>query len=243
MPTVERDQLVTLLTFATAWEAQLARARLEAEGIEAMVVDEHVARLYGGIGHVVGGIKLRVWEGDASRAAAVLEARRPLPEIYLVTDEDAGRPRCPGCRSDNVSFERWSRLGFVSSLLLLGVPLPVPRGRWTCRHCGADWREDQLTGRPQLEPEPELAAVDPDEVVTVARFHTPWEAHLARTRLEAEGIEACVLEERLPVVNLLSGEMPALNRLAVGAGDARRALEILGGLVDSADLLAADGES
>jgi hypothetical protein len=114
----------------------------------------------------------------------------------------------------------------------------VPRGRWTCGHCGADWREELAD-----EPEPALAAVDPDAVVTVARFHTPWEAHLARTRLEAEGIAACVLEERLPVVNLLSGEMPARNRLEVSAADARRALAVLDGLVDSADLLAADGES
>ena len=240
---MERDQLVTLLTFATAWEAQLARARLEAEGIEAVIADEHVARLYGGIGHVVGGIKLRVWEEDAARAAAVLEARRPLPEIYLVTDEDAGRPRCPGCRSDNVTFERWSRLGFVGSLLLLGWPLPVPRGRWTCRHCGADWRAEELAGGPRPAAVPELAEPEPDAVVTVARFHTPWEAHLARTRLEAEGIEACVLEERLPVVNLLSGEMPALNRLEVSAADARQAAEILSRLAGSEDLLAADGES
>lgn len=237
---MERDQLVTLVTFSTSWEAQLARARLEAEGIEAVIADEHVARLYGGLG-VVGGIKLQVWQPDAMRAAAVLEARRPLPEIYLVTDEDAARSRCPGCNSDNVSFERWSRLGFLSSLLLLGVPLPVPRGRWTCRHCGADWSGQELRGGPPAAPTapttglPALSEnADPDALVTVARFHTPWEAHLARTRLESEGVEACVLEERLPVVNLLSGELPALNRVAVSGADAERAFAVLAELEDLA---------
>lgn len=239
---MERDQLVTLVTFSTSWEAQLARARLEAEGIEAVVADDNVARVYGGLG-VVGGIRLQVWEPDAERAAAVLGERRPLPEIYLVTDDDAGRPRCPGCNSDRVSFERWSRLGFLSSLLLLGVPLPVPRGRWTCRHCGGDWSEEDLRGLPPADAQPAAAPGmgDPGALVTVARFHTPWEAHLARTRLEVEGVEACVLEERLPVVNLLSGEVAPMNRLAVSGADAERALAILADLDQSASLPAADG--
>ncbi len=236
---MERDQLVTLVTFSTSWEAQLARARLEAEGIEAVIADEHVARVYGGLG-VVGGIRLQVWQPDAARAAAALADSRPLPEIYLVTDEDAARPRCPGCNSDNVSFERWSRLGFLSSLLLLGVPLPVPRGRWSCRHCGADWSGEELRGGPQPDDVPPIEPpADPDALVTVARFHTPWEAHLARTRLESEGVEACVLEERLPVVNLLSGEVPAMNRVAVNGADAERALAIL---ADLEDLAAAAGQ-
>ena len=65
------------------------------------------------------------------------------------------------------------------------------------------------------------------DLVTVARFTTPWEAHLARTLLESEGIEACVMEERLPPVNLLTGEVRAMNRLEVHEEDAPRALDLL----------------
>jgi hypothetical protein len=72
-----------------------------------------------------------------------------------------------------------------------------------------------------------LPEIDPTALVTVARFATPWEAHLARTRLEFEGVGACVHEERLPMINLLSGELTALNRLEVIAEDAPRAREIL----------------
>ena len=32
-------------TFASPWEAQLARTRLEAEGIDSVVADEHLARI------------------------------------------------------------------------------------------------------------------------------------------------------------------------------------------------------
>lgn len=235
----ELERLVTVASFTSPWEAQLARARLEAEGIESMVADEHLVRLHWVISNAVGGVKIKVRPEDAAQAAAALAMDAPLPEIYLVTEEEAALRRCPGCNSENITFQRWSRLAFFGTWLLLGFPLPVPRNRWSCRRCRAVWRDDELRGGPPVLDEGEALdadALDADAfdaealdstLVTVGRFHTPWEAHLARTRLESEGLDACVLEERLPVVNLLSGELAALNRLAVRADDAVRAREIL----------------
>jgi hypothetical protein len=241
MHPVHYESLVTVATFAAPWEAQLARARLEAEGIEARLADEHLARL--GLSHAIGGVRLQVREEEAEAALAVLRREARLPEIYLVTEEEALRPRCPDCNSDSLNLERWSRLLFVSALLLFRIPLLIPRRRWRCRRCGGEWKETEIKGCPQGgipetaealpaavaidEEEPELPEIDPTALVTVARFATPWEAHLARTRLEVEGVEACVHEERLPMVSLLSGELTALNRLEVNALDAPRAREIL----------------
>jgi ribosomal protein L37AE/L43A len=194
-----------LRTFSFPWEAQLVQARLAAEGIESRIGDENLIRMHGALSTLVGGVKLLVWEEDAARAEAVLESAQPLPEIYLVTEDDATQPRCPGCRSENIASERW-----------------LLRRRWRCRRCGAAWRDDDWKVA-----EPEGTAVD---LVTVARFPTPWEAHLARTRLESEGIEACVMEERLPLVDLFSGELRALSRVEVHPEDAELAIEILGQL-------------
>jgi Putative prokaryotic signal transducing protein len=227
------EPLITVRTFAAPWAAQLARARLESAGIEAVVADEHLGRMF--TLNTVGGARLQVREGDVAAAIDVLSRQAPLPELYLVTEDDAARPRCPGCKSDRVYFERWSRLGFVSTWILLGIPIPIPKSRWLCRGCGATWKEEDLPPRRRLAPapeSPELAlADDPEEdgaLVAVARFTAPWEAHLARTRLEADGIAACVLEERLPLANLVSGQLAALSRVAVHPEDARRAREILG---------------
>jgi hypothetical protein len=192
-------------------------------------------------------VRLQVREEDAELAVQVLRREARLPEIYLVTDEEARRPRCPGCNSDSLSLERWSRQLFVASFLLLRIPILLPRKRWKCRHCGGMWREEELKGSPlaaipeiseipdlvepfaagEREAEAALPEIDPTALVTIARFATPWEAHLARTRLEFEGVGACVHEERLPMINLLSGELTALNRLEVIAEDAPRAREIL----------------
>lgn len=159
----ELERLVTVGVYNSPWEAQLAKARLHAEGIDAVIADEHFTRLYVALTSVLGGIKVQVREESAARATELLTRQQPIPDIHLVTPEDTA---------------------------------------------------------------PEAIA-DPPALVTVARFTTPWEAHLARTRLESEGIEACVFEERLPPVSLLTGEPLALNRLEVFETDFDRAVEIL----------------
>jgi len=208
----ELERFVTVATYVFPWEAQLAKARLESEGIRSVVADEITAGLYGA--NAIGGIKLRVREEDAERATELLSTLRPLPEIYLVTEEDARQVRCPECRSEHVSPEGWFRR------------------RWSCSACGAVWRD----------PSEETEEEDKGDtgLVTVARFHTPWEAHLARTLLESYGIESCVLEDRMPSLNLFTGESPALNRLEVHPADADLAAELLAtaGDADAANDLA-----
>jgi Putative prokaryotic signal transducing protein len=163
-PEYDIEKLVTLETFSSPWEAQLARACLEAEGVHAVIADEHFFRLYGALSSTLGGVRLQVRSEEAERAAELLRNRRPV--LYLVNEEDGQ----PGALED---FE------------------------------------------------------EPEALVIVGRFTTPWEAHLARTLLESEGIDACVLEERLPSVSLLTGQPVALNRVEVHPEDAERALEIL----------------
>ena len=154
----------------------------------------------------------QVRDGDAVRATEILAQESPLPELYLVSEEDAQEPRCPQCRATDIDYEGW------------------PRSRWVCRLCGATWR------KPEPDEEEEVA-----DLVTVARFRTPWEAHLARTLLESHGLDACVLEDRFPPVDLLTGQPLALNRLAVHAEDAAQAAELLAAAEEGAAGSAGEG--
>jgi hypothetical protein len=292
----ELQRLVTVGTFSTPWEAQIAQARLGSEGLHSLIANEHVIRMVA-LSNAVGGIQLKVREPDAEAAAAVLRRLAPLPEIYLITQdpaapatatpatpaipalsasaalprasvpapvaaaallpanqgvvkngeaEDRGTPCCPSCGGFDLRPEQSSRL-------VLGV-LPVSRRGLRCAGCGSLWRREEIRGaeaRPAPRQEagetggpgqgvPEMDAGAPSEtetesgtesedtaLSTVARFHTPWEAHLARTFLESEGLRCCVLEERLPAVHLLSARPVAYNRLEVRQADAARAAEIL----------------
>jgi hypothetical protein len=292
----ELQRLVTVRTFSTPWEAQIAQARLGSEGLHSLIANEHVIRMVA-LSNAVGGIQLKVREQDAEAAAAVLGRLAPLPEIYLVGQDaaaagapsvpalptadvpapsvakvpalppagvpalppagvpalpptgvpalppagvppgDAGSPSCPSCGGLDLRPERSARL-------VLGV-LPISRRAYRCGDCGSLWRLEEIGGTPRVEdgfPDSGAAAPGPGghsghsgqggqgddrALSTVARFHTPWEAHLARTFLESEGLRCCVLEERLPAVHLLSAEPVAYNRLEVRRADAAHAAEIL----------------
>jgi hypothetical protein len=168
-PEYELARLVTVETFSSPWEAQLARACLEAEGIDAVIADEHFFRLYGALSNALGGVRLQVRPEQAGRAAELLRDRRPV--FYVVKEET---------------------------------------------------KEETMIESAAAEP-----SLDSEALVTVGRFYSPWEAHLARTLLESEGIDACVHEERLPAASLLTGAPTALSRLEVHPGDAERALAIL----------------
>ncbi|HEX4498683.1 MAG TPA: DUF2007 domain-containing protein [Thermoanaerobaculia bacterium] len=175
----ELSQLVTVETFSSPWEAQLARACLEAEGIDAVIADEHFFRLYGALSNALGGVRLQVRPEQVGRAAELLRDRRPV--FYVVKD---------------------------------------------------DLTDEMTTGEEAAEPPGPPPLSGP--LVTVGRFYGPWEAHLARTLLESEGIDACVHEERLPAAAFLTGAPTALSRLEVHPEDAEKALAILA-RVEAAD--------
>lgn len=240
--TYELQRLVTLATFGTPWEAQITQARLAAENIPSWIADEHLMRLVA-LSNAVGGVQLKVRESDAEAAGQMLRRLGPLPELRLVPEplealapmapmapveelpvartEGEAALRCPSCGSEDLQAERSSRL--------LTALLPRSRAALRCGDCGVLWRQDELSGTERGA----AAGQDDDEafarlpLLTVARFHTPWEAHLASTLLESEGIRCCVLEERMPAVSLLSAEPPAFNRVAVQQADAARATAIL----------------
>jgi hypothetical protein len=66
----------------------------------------------------------------------------------------------------------------------------------------------------------------------VARFRDPWEAHLARGRLEAEGIEAFVFDDQTVGVNwLYSGPLGGV-RVVVPTESEAAALELLSAPVE-----------
>lgn len=158
-PEFDLETLVTVGAYASPWEAQLARACLEAEGVDSVVADEHLGRIW--CATTVGGIKLRVREEDAPRAAELLRSRRPIPELYLVTESDLpAAQRCPSCKSDNLVLERWSVLGFLGTWLLLGLALPVPRRRWSCRGCYSVWKDEDFGFEQEMQASAGAPATD-----------------------------------------------------------------------------------
>lgn len=139
-----RQELVTAAAFGRPVDAHLARTRLEAEGIEAFVADEHIVSVHWLCSPAVGGVKVRVWAPDLERARSLLEIPRPRHSARFVTD-DLDASRCPRCGSLEVE-ERFSRRLTFASALLFGFPLPLLGRRARCGTCGSHWRLGASSG-------------------------------------------------------------------------------------------------
>jgi hypothetical protein len=66
-----------------------------------------------------------------------------------------------------------------------------------------------------------------DRIVTVAKFLQPMEAHLFRSRLEADGIDAFVADENMANIQLYLSPVLGGLRVQVHESDAETAREIL----------------
>lgn len=67
-----QDRWVTVATYDTMPDAHVARGRLEAEGIECHIADEHLVQTDWLYSLAVGGIKIRVAARDGPRARRIL---------------------------------------------------------------------------------------------------------------------------------------------------------------------------
>lgn len=74
------DELVTIATFASSFEANLARQRLAEVDIPTFVADEQTVGLAWHLSNALGGVRLQVRRGDATEALTTL-AEQAVSEI------------------------------------------------------------------------------------------------------------------------------------------------------------------
>jgi len=98
---VDRDELVTIDRFLFIADAEIARATLEAAGIEAVLADENIVRMSWGDAQAHGGVRLQVRAEDVEEAESVLgaaiEIERQSSGPILDADEV-----CSRCGSDEI---------------------------------------------------------------------------------------------------------------------------------------------
>jgi hypothetical protein len=138
----EYRDLVTIRRYRDLSEAIIARGAIESAGIFCFLKD--LVRLDWQISNMIGGIRLQVAAADVEAAEAVLAS--PIPNTIdfageFLDEPGFEQPRCPRCRSTDISYERSSRKAAITSLYLLGLPLPLGSASWTCEKCGLRWEE------------------------------------------------------------------------------------------------------
>lgn len=132
-----------------AHEAHLSRALLEAEGIDAWVLDAEQVGVQWHVAGAIGGIKVAVREEDAYRARAVLaeDYSSQLDDTEEASLPAASEERCPHCGSIAIrsieTAQSPTAASWVSmtAFFLLGLLVARRRRRvdTSCASCGHTW--------------------------------------------------------------------------------------------------------
>ena len=123
----------TVATFREAYQAYLAKGKLEAEGIFTIILDEYLIGINWMYSQAIGGVKLQVPEADFERAREILKEGYSQ-EIDAINDRDV----CPACGSPSISIRPYSCWWLIPSILFL-FPIFFRRKKWKCVDCGHEW--------------------------------------------------------------------------------------------------------
>ena len=137
------DRLVTIARFSSPIEAQLAKARLEAEGVSCHLANEAHAQMNGGLG----GVQLQVAEEIAQSASEMLgNVDSEAGSFSALEAQESELLRCLVCQSSLIEAKRSPLLiRILRGILLQIVPLPsewFESRRRRCGVCGHEWKPE-----------------------------------------------------------------------------------------------------
>jgi hypothetical protein len=91
------DDLVTVTTYMTAYEAHIAKACLEEAGIDVFLQDVHTVGLRWDLSNLIGGVKLQVPSADAERATEILAQTTPVKKDFNPFADNSEKSVCLSC--------------------------------------------------------------------------------------------------------------------------------------------------
>lgn len=120
------------------WEAHVARALLESEGIRAYLGSEHVVAAWWPMSLGFGGVRLLVRREHADQAHAVLNLRdRGELEAALIEAYPPEVVQCSHCGSGQfVECRSWPAISLAFMLLFVGRAIFPPAKDFRCQSCG-----------------------------------------------------------------------------------------------------------
>ena len=131
---------VTIATYMDIPLAELARAKLESEGIYCFLQGKHHIGVNWLYSNALGGVRLQVRQEDEAVARKILEE----DESSLLDNEELDLPepheddRCEKCGSTDLEFVNRARLSGL--LMLLNIPALFWGKFIRCRRCGQKMR-------------------------------------------------------------------------------------------------------
>jgi DNA-directed RNA polymerase subunit RPC12/RpoP len=129
---MEEEQFQLLRRFQYSSEAIIYQGKLESQGIEVFLRDNHIIDTNPLYSNAVGGVKLYVRTEDVEKANQILE------EVSLYSVDDNNEPlKCPNCGAEQVEMETSIRgwKTFFNVILLGFLALILEKHKYKCEVC------------------------------------------------------------------------------------------------------------
>lgn len=125
--------LTTIARYSFPYEAQIARAKLESEGVPAFVADENTINMQWLYSNALGGVRLQVPSSYAEQAMSIL-SEDMSEEVDAELGADASA--CTFCGGKNLEpFQKGRRIAFLV-FIGLNFPLFPFKNTTKCKDCG-----------------------------------------------------------------------------------------------------------
>lgn len=125
--------LTTIATYSLPYQAQIARAKLDSEGIPAFIADEQTINMQWLYSNAMGGVRLQVPRSYSQQAIELLN--EDLSEA-LIQQHGTDTVSCSACGSAGTepyqTGRRWAFLVFIG----LDFPLFPVKNTIKCNNCG-----------------------------------------------------------------------------------------------------------
>jgi len=122
-------------------DAHILTTRLDAEGIESFIYDEHIVTQNPLLNQAVGGIKIKVYQKDVERSKEILKEISDTP--YL--DEEEKEILCPNCSSKNITsgFRSMKGIKGIVSMFVAFILTVFPiytNAVYRCNDCDEEFK-------------------------------------------------------------------------------------------------------
>ncbi|MDJ0811692.1 MAG: DUF2007 domain-containing protein [Desulfobacterales bacterium] len=131
------NRFVTIASFRDLPLAELAKTKLESEGITSFLENKNHISINWLYSFALGGVQVKVRQDDAEKASQILNAdfTSELDEIEDTLPPIDQNDLCRKCGSRNLELLQAARKAGALTLLT-GLPLFIFRKRYKCRDCG-----------------------------------------------------------------------------------------------------------
>ncbi|TPN84390.1 putative signal transducing protein [Aquimarina algicola] len=107
------ENFKTLMTFDLPTDVAVVKSKLESEGIECKVLDEHTVQVHNFISQAIGGIRLQVEESNLKKARIILE------ENGLIQKGDGPKQSNIERIISNPKFQKKIKISFIAVVTII----------------------------------------------------------------------------------------------------------------------------